>query len=81
MVSKKHTFKLDEGVRGEMILTPKLAELHGVHIYQIEDLVKDRSRETNQDLYFELNLNPQGIKIVWGPSSDLDLNELEEIKD
>lgn len=78
---KKHTFNLPEGERGEFIMTPAISKEYGVHIKDIEPLVRKRGEELGLDLYLNITIVKEGVNIVFGPESDLNLDEMELVED
>lgn len=78
--SKQSTLVLN-GVKGEMVLTPEVSKETNTHIKDLEGLVKKHAEVLDEDLYLTMSVVQQGLKFAWGPVSELDLEEMEEVTD
>lgn len=70
---------LPAGSKGTYQLTPAISKETHTHIRDVEKLIREKARELDEDLYSQIHINNQGALFTFGPVSELDLTEFEEV--
>lgn len=71
---------LPEGNSGVYTLTPDISRATNTHLGDVEKLIKKKAKAIGEDLYVKINLNNSGAAFTFGPVSELDLSEYEEVE-
>ena len=71
MGRRKPRLTLPPGDSGEFILTPAIARHTHSVVSDLERLVRKRSISLGVDLWFQLTVVSTGMKVTWGPGSEV----------
>lgn len=74
----KLSFKLPRERSGEFLLTPTISQETGVGMRDLEPLINELSTYLGEDLWMEMLIVSEGVRLSWGPASDVELDDICE---